>query len=106
MDKKSHLDQGRRESGCFFSRFRAGASHLDHNLAALSEVKLDPKKKNRTKADLPQENQRKQLSRGSRVFGNQVWCVCVCVSVLLVSSVTVHPSDQRPELHQLRSACV
>lgn len=45
MDMKRHLDEGRRESGCFFSRFRAGASHLDHNLAALSEVeKLDQKK--------------------------------------------------------------
>lgn len=63
------------------------------------------KKKKRTKADLPQENKRKQLSRGSRVFGNKVWCVCACVRrTVLVSSVTAHPSDQSPELHQLRSA--
>lgn len=63
---------------CFFSKFRVGTSHLGHNLAVLSETeKLDTVKKKK----LPQENERKQLSRGSPVFGVVgvvCWCVCSC----------------------------
>lgn len=68
-----------------------------------SEKKGERKKKD---TDVPQEAERKQLSRGSSVFsewGLMPECVCACVCVCFlgaVSGVTVHPSGR--ELHQLR----
>lgn len=97
---KTHADQRRRESDCFFffSRFRVGASHLGHNLAVLSEmerldtVKNTPKKR----VDLSQENERKQLSRGSSVFESGGRCMCVFLLGFSEewNSVTVPPSDR------------
>lgn len=80
----------------FFSRFRVGASHLGHKLAVLSEMENLDQKKKKKDADLPQENERKQFSRGSSVFKSGGWCLYVCVCLCgtsSVSSVTVRPSD-------------
>lgn len=65
-EKKAHQDQRRRESdSVFLAGLEFGASHLGHNPAVLSEMeKLDQKKKN----TFPEENERKQLSRGSSVL--------------------------------------
>lgn len=65
-EKKAHQDQWRRESdSVFLAGLEFGASHLGHNPAVLSEMeKLDQKKKN----TFPEENERKQLSRGSSVL--------------------------------------
>lgn len=66
VEKKAHQDQRRRESdSVFLAGLEFGASHLGHNPAVLSEMeKLDQKKKN----TFPEENERKQLSRGSSVL--------------------------------------
>lgn len=56
--------------------------------------KLDQKKKK----TFPEENERKQLSRGSSVLRSGGWCVCVCVLCMciraLCSSVWVPPSGR------------